>query len=278
MGSFSDVLEVHCINHLLRTYELEKLPNLYVALHDGDPTDAALGTEISTVDTGYARQPIAVENASWTAPANMAGAMGCSNLVEVEWDAPEGDWGVPDHFSLWTAVTGGEMWIHGAIQGTLRAVGSTDEPVSLAPGAMTVTLGQDASDYLETAFLNHLLRTPEFTKLANVYWSLHEANPTEAGGVGEFTGTGYARVALAVADASWTTPALTGDDHRTENVNSILWPAPLAAWGTYNYIGCNDAASAGNLLFYTNLLDPRTVNASDQPPILLPGQMKFQWG
>lgn len=278
MGSFSDALEIRCINHLLRTDVLDKEPTLYVALHDGDPTDAALDTEISTVGTGYARQPITVENASWTAPADMAGFMGCSNLVDIEWDEPTGDWGVPDHWSLWTAVSGGEMWIHGSIQGTLRAVGSTDEPVSFAPGALTVTLGLDASDYLETAFLNHILRTPEFVKLSNVYFGLYEVDPTEAGGVGEFTGTGYARVAVAVADASWTAPALAGDDHRTENAGSILWPAPLAAWGTYGFVGASDAASAGNLLFRTNILDPRAVNQSDQPPIFLPGQLKLQWG
>lgn len=278
MGSFSDVLEARCLNHLFRTDVLDKEATLYAALHEGDPTDAALATEISTSGTGYARIPIAVENASWTAPADMTGYMGTSNLVDIEFDDPVGPWGAPDHWSLWTAVSGGEMWIHGAINGTIRTIGSGDDPVSFAPGALTVTLGMDASDYLETAFLNHILRTAEFTKLSNVYFGLHDVTPGETGGAGEFTGTGYARVAVAVADASWSAPATAGDDKRIENLGSILWPAPGAPWGTYGYLSISDAASAGNLLIHTNLLDPRTVNSGDQPPILLPGQMKIQWG
>lgn len=217
-------------------------------------------------------------NASWTDPVDIVGAMGVSNLLDIEFPDPSGDWGTPSHWSLWTAVSGGEMWIHGAINGTLRPVNAGDDAVSFAPGALTVTLGLDASDYLEAGILNHILRTATFTKLSNVYFGLHELEPTDAGGIGEFTGTGYARVAVAVANASWTAPATAGSDKRIENVESIQFPAPLAAWGTYGFVSISDAASAGNLLIATGMTNSRTVNDSDQPPIFLPGNMKIQWG
>lgn len=275
--ALSTFLRQAALNHVFRTDELDKPDFLYAALYTSDPTPANSGTEVESVDTGYARQAIAVEDASWSAPADAAGYMATHNLIAIEWDDPTDDWGTPSHWGLLDAVTDGELWFHGPILGTLRSVSDGDDPVSLAAESVTISLGQAASDYLETAFLNHCLRTATLTKPANIYASLHAEDPTDAGGVGEFTGTGYARVAIAVADASWTAPAAFGDAQKITNLGLIQFPSPGSEWGTYAYMGFSDAASAGNLLVKAPMVIPRLVGASDNPPTWLSGNISVQW-
>lgn len=72
-----------------------------------------------------------------------------------------------------------------------------------------------ASDYLETALLNHVLRNSSYTSPTTVYAALYTAAPTDAGGGTEIAAAGYARVAVTTgalpdpaatlaAPAAWT--------------------------------------------------------------------------
>lgn len=263
------------LNHLLRTATLAKKDFLYCSLHTADPTPDGSGTEVSTSGTGYARQPIAVLDASWSAPADASGYMASHNLNPVTFDAPTGNQGTPSHWGLFDQVTGGNLWYYGPIDGTLRLIDVGTSPVSFAAQSLNIKIGQIASDYLETAWLNHTLRTATFSKPANVYAGWHDVSPTDAGGVGEFTGTGYARVAIAVADASWSAPATEGDAEKVTNAGLITWPSPGADWGTYNYVSLSDAASAGNLLVYMETEHPELVINGDSPPVILPGAWRI---
>ena len=279
MASLSDDLEYELLNHVFRTDTLVKIPNLYCALFTADPTDAGTGAEVSTSGTAYARVAVPVADASWTAPADMGGAMGITNLIDIQYLTPTADWGTPSHWGLMTAVIDGDLWLYGAIGGVLRTVDATDDPVSFAPGAITITIGQAASDYLEAGLLNHLLRTDEFAKPANIYASLHNEDPgDDATFAGEFTGTNYARVAIAVADSSWSVPFAAGTDMRITNVNPIQFPPPLSEWGTYTDMALSDALVLGNKLVAAPLVVPRTVNANDNPPVWLPGSLQVQIG
>lgn len=275
--ALSNWLRAAALNHVFRTDELVKPDFLYWALYTTDPTADDIGTEVDGSGTGYDRQPIAVDNASWSAPADAAGYMATHNLIEIAWDDPTADWSTPSHWGLRDAVTAGNLWFYGPILGTLRAITGGDDPVSLQPESVTISLGQAVSDYLETAFLNHCLRTDTLAKPANIYASLHTEDPTDAGGVGEFTGTGYARAAIAVADASWTAPATFGDAQRITNLGLIQFPSPGSEWGSYPYMGFSDAASAGHLLVKAQNLISRLVGASDNPPTWLAGNIQILW-
>lgn len=273
----STFLRAAALNHLFRTDELVKVPYLYWGLFTEDPTPDATGAEVVAVDTGYARQPIAVEDASWSAPIDAAGYMATHNVLPATFGDPTDSWGTPSHWGLFDAVTAGNLWFYGPILGTLSAIGAADDPISLAAESVTITAGQAASDYLETAFLNHCLRTATLTKPANVYASLHPEDPGDDGSGDEFTGTNYARVPIAVANASWTAPSAYGDAQRITNLGLIQFPSPGSEWGSYAYTGFWDAASGGNLLVKAPMEVVRLVAMAHNPPTWLTGSLPVLW-
>lgn len=278
MSAASDWLEAQILNHQFRSSTWAKVANLYVALFVTDPTDAATGTEVSTIGTGYTRQTLLVNDASWTPPEDAAGYMRCLNAVEIEWADPTGSWGTPSHWALFDAGTSGNMWAHGSISGDLRAINVADDPVSFATGALIVSVGSSPSDYLETLILNHMLRSATWAKPANVYGALHLIEPGDATAAGEFTGTGYGRVSVAVADSAWTAPSAVGDVMQISNSNTITFPTPLGNWGAYQWFAFWDAITGGNMIHEMQFPISRTVNAGDHAPTFPPGTLKMQAG
>lgn len=277
MSAASNWLKGQVLNHQFRSATWSKVANLYVALFTSDPGDDASGTEVSTSGTGYARQVIVVNDATWTPPEDAAGRMRVLNAVEIEWADPIGSWGTPSHWAIFDAGTAGNMWAHGSISGDLRAINVADDPVSFATGALIVSVGMSPSDYLETLILNHMLRSATWTKPANVYGALHLLAPGDVG-TGEFTGTGYGRVSIAVADASWTAPAPVGDVYQISNNNTITFPTPLGNWGAYQWFAFWSAITGGNMLHEMQFPISRTVNAGDHAPVFPPGTLKMQAG
>lgn len=259
------------LNHLLRTATLTKLDFLYWALYTEDPGVDNSGAEVDDAGTGYARQPVAVEDASWSAPADAGGYMVTHNLLSATWATPTGNQGTPSHWGLLDQVTGGNLWYYGAIQGTLRAIDVGTDPVNLPVSSVNIYAGQAASDYLETAILNHTLRSDTFAKPANVYAGLHDISPGDDDVAGEFTGVNYSRVAIAVADLSWSAPFTDGDSEKVTNLGNILWASPGSDWGTDNYTSLHDAVSGGNLLIYSVNDEPSLIVTDDNPPIIVPG-------
>ena len=99
------------------------------------------------------------------------------------------------------------------------------------------------SNYLETAWVNHVLRNTAYTSPgASVYVSLHTADPTDAGTGTEVSGNNYARVQVT----SWDAPA----SRATQNTGAVTFPTPSGSWGTITHWGIWDAATVGNLLMY----------------------------
>lgn len=118
------------------------------------------------------------------------------------------------------------------------------------------------TNYLEGAFLNHLLRTTALTQPANVYVGLYTAAPTDAGGGTEVSGNGYARVAVSRADASWSAPS--GTPRATANAGAITYsPNPTASWGTVTHFGIFDSLTGGQLLYWAALSTSKTINSGD---------------
>ncbi len=124
------------------------------------------------------------------------------------------------------------------------------------------------SDYAEQSELNAWFRTAAFPKPSNVYFSLHTADPTDAGTGAEVAGGAYARVALAVADASWTAPSVSGASYQITNALAITFAAPTADWGVVTHIGIWTAVTAGSLIASGALAASRTVLSGDNAPTL----------
>ncbi len=100
------------------------------------------------------------------------------------------------------------------------------------------------SNFLENALINATLRNTTYTSVATVYVSLWTSDPTDAGSGTEVStsGTSYARTAVTFGAPS---------DGASTNNADVTFPTATASWGTVGWIGINDAATSGNLLYHT---------------------------
>jgi hypothetical protein len=110
------------------------------------------------------------------------------------------------------------------------------------------------SDYFENKILDHMLRNQSFTPPSTVYVALYTTAPSDSGGGTEVSGGGYARQPVTFSAAS---------DGSISNSEDITFPQATANWGTIVAVGLFDAATAGNLLWYGDLTQSKTVNSGD---------------
>jgi hypothetical protein len=115
----------------------------------------------------------------------------------------------------------------------------------------------EMSNYLENALLNATLNATTYTAPATVYVSLWTSDPTDTGTGGtEVSGGSYARTAVSFATASGTSGNVLNDA-------DVTFPTATASWGVVGWIGINDAATAGNLLYHTALDTSKTIDSGD---------------
>ncbi len=136
-----------------------------------------------------------------------------------------------------------------------------------------------ASNFLEDAILNHVLRGVAFPTLpAGCHFALFTAAPSDAGGGTEVTGGSYARVAVTRATGSWAVPADSAGSQQTSNSAAITFPTPTASWGVVTHLGIFDAATAGNLLYHAALGTSRTIASGDSAPSFAIGAVTVAQG
>jgi hypothetical protein len=141
------------------------------------------------------------------------------------------------------------------------------------------------SDTLEADLLNFLYRTSTSfagatgaTKPANRWLALHSADPTDAAAANELSGGGYARVAIPVADASWSAPAANGATTRISNAGTISFAETTGSAGTATYFSLRDAATAGNILHHGALGASRALTAAGIILTFAPGTITIDEG
>lgn len=88
------------------------------------------------------------------------------------------------------------------------------------------------------------------------YVALFTATPGEAGGGTEATGGSYARVN---SSGKWATPS----GGSVANNAVITFPTATADWGTIVAVAIFDAASGGNMVYWSALTANRTVLNGD---------------
>jgi hypothetical protein len=101
--SLSNAFETHTLKYLLTTDSVTRPTNWFVALTTTDPTDSALGTEVS--GGAYARQSVA-----FTVSGNNA-----SNTSAIEFPEATADYGTVIAVMIMPASTGGtasDMIVH----------------------------------------------------------------------------------------------------------------------------------------------------------------------
>jgi hypothetical protein len=112
----------------------------------------------------------------------------------------------------------------------------------------------EMSNFLENALINATLRNTTYTSPATVYVSLWTSDPTDAGSGTEVTGGSYARTAVTFGAPS---------NGASLNSADVTFPTATASWGTVGWIGINDAATSGNLLYHTALDTAKAIDSGD---------------
>jgi len=112
----------------------------------------------------------------------------------------------------------------------------------------------EMSNFLEDALINATLRNTTYTSVATVYVSLWTSDPTDAGSGTEVSGGSYARTAVTFGAPS---------NGVTTNSADVTFPTATASWGVVGWIGINDAATSGNLLYHTALDTSKTIDSGD---------------
>lgn len=120
----------------------------------------------------------------------------------------------------------------------------------------------DFANHAEEEILNAIFRGTTFPVLANMYISLHTADPGETG-ASEVTAGDYARITVASTVGNWSDPS-AGTQGETDNLNDILFAVATSNWGTITHMGIWDAISAGNIWFKGALTASKVVNNGDQ--------------
>jgi hypothetical protein len=112
----------------------------------------------------------------------------------------------------------------------------------------------EMSNFLENALINATLRATTYTSVATVYVSLWTSDPTDAGSGTEVSGGSYARTAVTFAAPS---------NGVTTNSADVTFPTATGSWGVVGWIGINDAATSGNLLYHSPLDTSKTIDSGD---------------
>ena len=112
----------------------------------------------------------------------------------------------------------------------------------------------EISTYLENALINATLRATTYTAPATVYVSLWTSDPTDAGSGTEVSGGSYARQAVTFGAPSSGVSLNSAD---------VTFPTATGSWGTVGWIGINDAATSGNLLYHTPLDVAKAITTGD---------------
>jgi hypothetical protein len=112
----------------------------------------------------------------------------------------------------------------------------------------------EMSNFLEDALINATLRATTYTSVATVYVSLWTSDPTDAGSGTEVSGGSYARTAVTFGAPS---------NGVTLNSADVTFPTATASWGVVGWIGINDAATSGNLLYHSPLDTSKTIDSGD---------------
>jgi len=122
----------------------------------------------------------------------------------------------------------------------------------------------NVSNHLATSLLNQVFRNTAYTRPATVYVALYTTNPTAADTGTEVVGGAYVRQVVTFSD-----PAIENGKQTIKNNAEIVFPIASADWGNITHIGLRDAPTGGNLLYFGQLDNPRSILNGDRLRMLV---------
>ena len=127
------------------------------------------------------------------------------------------------------------------------------------------------SDYSENALANHLSGKSAFTMPASVYAALCTTTITDSmtgSTITEATYTGYSRKQVAAADLNSASGGVV------TNANDIVFAACTAGSSTIVGIAYCDAASGGNMLWFSDVAS-HVIDTSNTPATIPAGSLSL---
>ncbi len=121
------------------------------------------------------------------------------------------------------------------------------------------------SNYLENELLDHVLGAATYTPPATLYIALFTVAPTDTGGGTEVSGGSYARKDVANNATNWP----DSSNSTKSNGTDITFVTATASWGTVVAFGIFDAVTAGNLLYWGDLVASKIVGVGDTAKFLV---------
>lgn len=119
--------------------------------------------------------------------------------------------------------------------------------------------------YLAQKTLDHNLGGAAYTRPGTVYLVLSMAafDATATGSAcNEVAAVGYARLSLPNSGATWSAATLAWPSEK-HNLNDLLFPSATTSWGTPLSAYLADAATAGNVLYGSDITNPQPVGIGD---------------
>jgi hypothetical protein len=173
----------------------------------------------------------------------------------------------------------GEIYSEIKQQYATGATGTVAEIAQTVASASGLQHGR-MSNYLENKLIDFILRGQSYIPPVNLYVGLYSTPIADDADAEELSGEGYARVAVPRSLSVWagtqgagSVGASSGDSGLTSNNIQIQFPIAQGEWGTALWWAMLDAPSGGNMLYYGELLFPRTVYPGDTPITFAPGDM-----
>ena len=246
----SDYLENLFIEYTLRSGTFASPTSVYLGLFTSSPADTGGGTEVS--GGTYSRYTL-------TGAFDTAVAGATQNTAIITFPTATAVWGLVTSVGIYDAITGGNLLFYGSFTGNLQV--DTGDTLSIAAGALDISLGGDIGTFLANEMLDHILDGASFTQPAAAYLALYTTMPNaaDAGGV-EVIGGAYARLSC-FGTTEWNVTSGTGGN--TANTLIKAFTAASANWGTVVGMGIKTASTAGSLMFFKTLTASKTVYSGD---------------
>lgn len=250
MSQASDYLEAKIADLIFGLDTFSAPATMYLALFTAAPNDAGGGTEVT--GGSYARAAITNDDTKWDLISGQI-----ENIDIITFATATANWGTATHWSLFDASSGGNMLFHGEL--TSPATINNGGTYRVGVGGIVINVAAK-SNYLRDELLSHIFGLDTFTAPDPVYVRLYTSAPTDSGGGTQVSGGSYAPSEVVNDATTWARTVST-----IKNTNaSIDYAEATANWGSVVAAAIWDAASGGNLIHWSNLASPQTVNSGSQ--------------
>ena len=115
----------------------------------------------------------------------------------------------------------------------------------------------DFTNYLANRLVKATVGDASYNAPSKVYLALFTEDPTMSG-----------VITSEIDQASYTRKEVTFDinnlNGETSNANKVEWGTATSNWGNVGYVGVMDSASAGFMMYFTALDNPKEILSGDQ--------------